>query len=223
MRSAFLSLFLESLKVLLRNRSHASSMHKFLLFIVPIILVSCGNDAASSEGQVASLKSGTSQQQAESSKTSREANQEISFEDAQLNMAACMRSEYPSWPDPDPSTPSGYNPQDLAGLGIDLQGSEFQEVLDSCRTKELQGVVGQRQGLSVEEQAEAEDGILDLFACVREVPGFEELPDLSFSGNGRAAMRSIFADGSFDLTEFQIEAQRCIEAGRGSLAGRAQR
>lgn len=198
-------------------------MHKFLLFIVPIILVSCGNDAANSEGQVVSLKSGTSQQQAENSETSREANQEISFEDAQLNMAACIRSQYPSWPDPDPSTPSGYNPQDLTGLDIDLQGSEFQEVLDSCRAKELQGVVGQQRGLSVEEQAEAEDGVLDLFACVREVPGFEELPDPNFSGNGLAAMRSIFADGSFDLMEFQIEAQRCIEAGRGSLAGRAQR
>ena len=197
-------------------------MRKFLLFIVPIILVSCGNDAASSEGQVASLKSGTSQQQAENSETSREANQEISFEDAQLNMAACIRSQYPSWPDPDPSIPSGYNPQDLTGLGIDLQGSEFQEVLGSCQATELQGVVGQRQGLSLEEQAEREEGILDLFACVREAPGFEELPDPSFSGNGLAAMRSIFASGSFDLMEFQIEAQRCIEAGRGSLIGRGQ-
>lgn len=198
-------------------------MPKFLLFIVPIILVACGNDAANGEGQVASLKSATSQQEAENSETPRQANQEVSFEDAQLNMAACMRSQYPSWPDPDPSTPSGYNPQDLTGLGIDLEGSEFQEVVDSCRAKELQGVVGQRQGLSVEERAEQEEGILDLFACVREVPGFEELPDPSFSGNGLAAMRRIFADGSFDLTEFQIEAQRCIEAGRGSLAGRAQR
>ena len=197
-------------------------MHKFLLFIVPIILVSCGNDVANSEGQVASLKSGTSQQEAENSETSREVNQEISFEDAQLNMAACIRGQYPSWPDPDPSIPSGYNPQDFTALGIDLQGSEFQEVLANCQAKELQGVVGQRQGLSLEEQAEQEEGILDLFACVREAPGFEELPDPSFSGNGLAAMRRIFGNGSFDLTEFQIEAQRCSEAGRGSLADRAQ-
>jgi len=215
--------FLQDLKVLLRNDSHGCFMHKFLLFIVPIILVSCGNNAANSEGQVASLKSGTSQPEAENSETSRQTNQEISFEDAQLNMAACMRSQYPSWPDPDPSVPSGYNPQELTGLGIDLQGSEFREVVDSCQAKELQGFVGQRQGLSLEEQAEQEEGILDLFACVREVPGFEELPDPNFSSNGLAAMRRIFADGSFDLTEFQIEAQRCIESGQGSLAGGAQR
>jgi hypothetical protein len=78
-------------------------------------------------------------------------------------------------------------------------------------------VVRQQLGQSPEERAETEDGVLELFTCVRETPGFEDLPDPNFSQNGLRAMRSIFVEGGFDLTEFQLEAQKCIEEGRGTL------
>ena len=112
---------------------------------------------------------------------------------------------------------SGCRTETVIGEGLDISGTDFQEVLDSCRANELQGVVRQQLGQSPEERAETEDGVLELFTCVREKPGFEELPDPNFSQNGLRAMRSIFVDGGFDLTEFQLEAQKCIEEGRGTL------
>jgi hypothetical protein len=106
-------------------------------------------------------------------------------------------------------------------LGIDFEDEDFQALLDAC-AGELQGVVSQRLGSSPEEQAETEDGLLDLFACVRESPGFEDLPDPDFSNGagGFRALRNRFANGEFDPAAFQIAAQKCSENGRGALPRR---
>lgn len=195
-------------------------MRKCLLIVIATICVSCGGESASDAVSVASLTESITTGEVNDNATLALVEEEVSYEEAQLNMAACMRKEYSTWPDPDFSTPRGYSPSSLTELGIDLGGTDFQEVLDSCRANELQGVVGQQLGQSPEERAETEDGVLELFTCVREKPGFEELPDPNFSQNGLRAMRSIFVDGGFDLTEFQLEAQKCIEEGRGTLVQR---
>ncbi|NCG40774.1 MAG: hypothetical protein GWP30_07275 [Actinobacteria bacterium] len=192
-------------------------MRKYLLVVIVTICVSCGGESAGDAVSVASLTESVTAGEANDIATSALVEEEVSYEEAQLNMAACMRKEYSTWPDPDFSTATGYSPSSLADLGLDISGTDFQEVLDSCRANELQGVVGQQLGQSPEERAETEDGVLELFTCVRETPGFEDLPDPNFSQNGLRAMRSIFVEGGFDLTEFQLEAQKCIEEGRGTL------
>ncbi|HAN06866.1 MAG TPA: hypothetical protein DCP89_00065 [Acidimicrobiaceae bacterium] len=192
-------------------------MRKYLLVVIVTICVSCGGESAGDAVSVASLTESVTAGEANDIATSALVEEEVSYEEAQLNMAACMRKEYSTWPDPDFSTATGYSPSSLADLGLDISGTDFQEVLDSCRANELQGVVRQQLGQSPEERAETEDGVLELFTCVRETPGFEDLPDPNFSQNGLRAMRSIFVEGGFDLTEFQLEAQKCIEEGRGTL------
>jgi|TARA_B110000263_G_scaffold249774_1_gene268460 hypothetical protein len=192
-------------------------MRKCLLIVIATICVSCGGESAGDAVSVASLTESITTGEANDIATSALVEEEVSLEEAQLNMAACMRKEYATWPDPDFSIRSGYSPSSLAELGLDINGTDFQEVLASCSANELQGVVGQQLGQSPEERAETEDGVLELFTCVREKPGFEDLPDPNFSQNGLRAMRSIFADGGFDLTEFQLEAQKCIQEGRGTL------
>ena len=192
-------------------------MRKYLLVVIVTICVSCGGESAGDAVSVASLTESVTAGEANDIATSALVEEEVSYEEAQLNMAACMRKEYSTWPDPDFSTATGYSPSSLADLGLDISGTDFQEVLDSCRANELQGVVRQQLGQSPEERAETEDGVLELFTCVRETPGFEDLPDPNFSQNGLRAMRSIFVEGGFDLTEFQLEGQKCIEEGRGTL------
>ena len=192
-------------------------MRKYLLVVIVTICVSCGGESAGDAVSVASLTESVTAGEANDIATSALVEEEVSYEEAQLNMAECMRKEYSTWPDPDFSTATGYSPSSLADLGLDISGTDFQEVLDSCRANELQGVVRQQLGQSPEERAETEDGVLELFTCVRETPGFEDLPDPNFSQNGLRAMRSIFVEGGFDLTEFQLEAQKCIEEGRGTL------
>ncbi|MBV30854.1 MAG: hypothetical protein CL504_09485 [Actinobacteria bacterium] len=192
-------------------------MRKYLLVVIVTICVSCGGESAGDAVSVASLTESVTAGEANDIATSALVEEEVSYEEAQLNMAARMRKEYSTWPDPDFSTATGYSPSSLADLGLDISGTDFQEVLDSCRANELQGVVRQQLGQSPEERAETEDGVLELFTCVRETPGFEDLPDPNFSQNGLRAMRSIFVEGGFDLTEFQLEAQKCIEEGRGTL------
>ena len=192
-------------------------MRKYLLVVIVTICVSCGGESAGDAVSVASLTESVTAGEANDIATSALVEEEVSYEEAQLNMAACMRKEYSTWPDPDFSTATGYSPSSLADLGLDISGTDFQGVLDSCRENELQGVVRQQLGQSPEERAETEDGVLELFTCVRETPGFEDLPDPNFSQNGLRAMRSIFVEGGFDLTEFQLEAQKCIEEGRGTL------
>ncbi len=196
---------------------HGCHMRKYLLVVIVTICVSCGGESAGDAVSVASLTESVTAGEANDIATSALVEEEVSYEEAQLNMAACMRKEYSTWPDPDFSTATGYSPSSLADLGLDISGTDFQEVLDSCRANELQGVVRQQLGQSPEERAETEDGVLELFTCVRETPGFEDLPDPNFSQNGLRAMRSIFVEGGFDLTEFQLEAQKCIEEGRGTL------
>jgi hypothetical protein len=192
-------------------------MRKCLLIVIATICVSCGGESGGDAVSVASLTESVTAEEANDIATSALVEEEVSYEEAQLNMAACMRKEYSTWPDPDFSTPSRYSPSSLAQLGIDINGTDVQEVLDSCRANELQGAVGQLLGQSPEERAETEDGVLELFTCVREKPGFEDLPDPNFSQNGLRAMRNIFVDGGFDLAEFQLEAQKCNEDGRGTL------
>ena len=196
---------------------HGCHMRKCLLIVIVTICVSCGGESAGDAVSVASLTESVTTGEANDIATSAVVGEEVSYEEAQLNMAACIRKEYSTWPDPDFSTPSGYSPSSLTDLGLDISGTDFQEVLASCSANELQGVVGQQLGQSPEERAETEDGVLELFTCVREKPGFEDLPDPNFSQNGLCAMRSIFVEGGFDLTEFQLEAQKCIEEGRGTL------
>lgn len=204
----------------LRNRVQTSSMRKYLLFLLPIVIVSCGSGSADRDASIASLSGdvASAKEQTDKNETSSSIVGTVSIEDAQLNFAACMREEYPAWPDPDPSTGRGYEPGTFAELGIDLQGDDVQALVEVC-SGELRGVVSQRLGASPEERAETEDGLLDLFACVRESPGFEDLPDPEFSNGagGFGALRNRFANGEFDPAAFRIAAQKCSEDGRGAL------
>lgn len=198
-------------------------MRKCLLFLLPIVIVSCGSGSADGDASIASLSGDidSAEEQTDEDETSSSIVGTVSIEDAQLNFAACMREEYPAWPDPDSSTLRGYEPETFAELGIDVQGDDVQALIDVCAS-ELRGVVSQRLGSSPEEQAETEDGLLDLFACVRESPGFEDLPDPDFSNGagGFRALRNRFANREFDPEAFQIAAQKCSENGRGALPRR---
>ena len=193
-------------------------MRKYLLFLLPIVIVSCGSGSASDSGSVASLTENIASGEESDIAVPALVDEEVSIEDAQLNFAACMREEYPAWPDPDSSTRGGYEPGTFAELGIDVQGDDVQALIEVC-AGELRGVVSQRLGSSPEERAETEDGLLDLFACVRESPGFEDLPDPEFSNgaSGFGALRNRFANGEFDPAAFRIAAQKCSEDGRGAL------
>ena len=195
-------------------------MRKCLLFVLPVVIVSCGSASDDRGASIASLSGdvATAEEQTDEDETSSSTVGTVSIEDAQLNFAACMREEYPAWPDPNSSTLRGYEPGTFAELGIDVQGDDVQALIDVC-AGELRGVVSQRIGASPEQQAETEDGLLDLFACVRESPGFEDLPDPDFAGGiaGLRALRDRFASGEFDPVAFQIAAQKCSEDGRGAL------
>jgi hypothetical protein len=195
-------------------------MRKCLLFIFSVAIVSCGSGSADREATIASLSGdiASAEEQTDEDETSSSVVGTVSIEDAQLNMAACMREEYPAWPDPDPSGGRVFDPQTISELGIDFEGEDFRALLDVC-AGELRGVVSQRLGSSPEEQAELEDGLLDLFACVRESPGFEDLPDPNFSNGagGFRALRNRFANGEFDPAAFRLAAQKCSENGRGAL------
>ena len=195
-------------------------MRRYLLFLLSIVIVSCGSASTDRDASIASLSGNvaSAEEQTDEDETSSSAVGTVSIEDAQLNMAACMREEYPAWPDPDPSGRRAFDPQTLSELGIDFEDEDFQALLDAC-TSELRGVVSQRLDSSPEEQAELEDGLLDLFACVRESPGFEDLPDPNFSNGagGFGALRNRFANGEFDPAAFRLAAQKCSENGRGAL------
>jgi len=195
-------------------------MRRYLLFLLPIVIVSCGSASTDRDASIASLSGNvaSAEEQTDEDETSSSAVGTVSIEDAQLNMAACMREEYPAWPDPDLSGGRAFDPQTISELGIDFEDEDFQTLLDAC-TGELRGVVSQRLGSSPEEQAELEDGLLDLFACVRESPGFEDLPDPNFSNGagGFGALRNRFANGEFDPAAFRLAAQKCAEDGRGAL------
>ncbi len=134
--------------------------------------------------------------------------EEMTIEEAQLEFAACMRETYPQWPDPSPEGGFGGRAA-LEELGIDPQDGAFADVLDQCRSV-LQGVVGVT-ALSPEEQAERQDTVLAVFACVREQPGFENVPDPNFeAGAGRGfGMRELFQSGEIDPQAFASAIQQC--------------
>ena len=169
----------------------------------------------SGTGQIATLAetaaSGASSSDGESrTATTAEAaaSEEMTIEEARLGFAACMRETYPQWPDPSPE--GGFGGREaLEELGIDPQDGEFPDVLDECRSV-LQGVVGVT-ALSPEEQAERQDTVLAVFACVREQPGFEGVPDPNFdAGAGRGfGMRELFGSGEIDPQTFASAIQQC--------------
>ncbi|MCP3939824.1 MAG: hypothetical protein GY708_31160 [Actinomycetia bacterium] len=136
--------------------------------------------------------------------------EERTIEDAQLEFAVCIReSGYPEWPDPDPNAEGGaFRGQDLEALGIDFDDQEFREALDSCRSV-FEGVAGGREDLDPEQQAEREDQALALFACIRQNPGWEDIPDPDFSSQGGGGLRELFINGDLDVDEFRTLAQEC--------------
>ena len=145
--------------------------------------------------------------------------EEMTIEEAQLTFAACMRETYPQWPDPSPD--GGFGGREaLEELGIDPQDGDFPDVLDECRSV-LQGVVGVT-ALTPEEQAERQDTVLAVFACVREQPGFSDVPDPNFdAGAGRGfGMRELFQSGQIDPQAFASAIQQCAtEQGLESQPG----
>jgi hypothetical protein len=152
----------------------------------------------------------------------------LSFEDASLEFAACMRDEYPEWPDPDPEAGRRLiNPEALDGLGIDFADEDFRAIIQECQG-EFQGAGPGGQDRTAEEQAELEDNLLALFACLRENPGYEDIPDPDFSGGEQGfGLRELFTSGEIDPQEFRTLMQDCqselgIEGGGGGLGGRAR-
>ncbi len=145
------------------------------------------------------------------STTSTEPDAEVDLEEALLAFAACMRETYPNWPDPDLSDGVGrfFDPQALQDAGVDLTGDGFREARQTCEEENLQGVAGQTPERTPEEQAELEDNLLALFACARETPGFEDLPDPDVSGGQGFGLRELFQDGRFDPVEFRDVMQAC--------------
>ena len=153
------------------------------------------------------------------------AEEERTIEDAQLDFAQCVRETgFPDFPDPaaDAQGGRGFDPAQLQELGIDVQDEDFRAALDECRT-EFDGVAGGRQDLDPEQQAELQDQALALFACVRENPGWEDLPDIEI-GAGPGALRDLFTSGELDVEEFRTLSQECqtelgIEGGIGGAPG----
>lgn len=146
------------------------------------------------------------------------------FDDAQLDFAQCLRdSGFTDWPDPDPSTAGGrggFGNVDLTALGIDRDDADFQAATEECRSS-FDGVTGGRGELDPEQQAEAQDRLIELFACIRENPGFEDLPDIDLGGGG---LRELITSGDIDIEEFRELSQACqtelgIEGGLGGGPG----
>ncbi|HCB37359.1 MAG TPA: hypothetical protein DEP66_03955 [Acidimicrobiaceae bacterium] len=192
-----------------------------------------GESAGETAGQIASLEgssadgagsAGRAEVDALAAVTTTQPVEEITFEEAQLNFAACMRLEYPDWPDPDPDE-GGFGRQAVEASGIDFRSDEFRQAVDGCRV-ELEGLAGVGGDLTPEEEAERDDRLLALFACVRETPGFENLPDVDLSGNGSGFdLRALFGSGEFDPQTFRQRMQDCqaelgVEGAERGFGGR---
>lgn len=148
--------------------------------------------------------------------------EDMTIEDAELAFAACMRETYPEWPDPRPD--GGFGGREaIEALGIDPRDDGFVEALDGCRSA-LQGAVG-GNSLTPEEQAEQQDQVLALFACVREQPGFEDLPDPDFSqGAGRGfGLIQLFQSGAINPEEFRAAIEQCAASLGVELRGGPRR
>jgi hypothetical protein len=197
-----------------------------------VTLTSCGGDASgtTTEDKVASLATTTGSTQVDTETPtgtpSDEAPVADTFEDAQLLFSQCMRDGgFEDFPDPTPGATGGRGQfADLADAGIDFRDEEVRHAMQECSSV-FEGVVGQREGLSPEEQAEREDTQLALFECARR-NGFPDLPDPDF-GNGQStggAFRSL-ADSGIDLRELRDVLGACstelgLEQGAGPGGGR---
>ena len=138
---------------------------------------------------------------------------ELTFEEAQLEFAACMRETIPDWPDPDPDAQGGrlgFGPEALQELGIDPGSDDFRVALESCQ-ENLRGVVGGGPERTAEEQAEIEDQLLSLLACVRGIPGFEDIPDPDFDGGAGFGLRQLVEAGDLDGEQLRAAMQQCQE------------
>ncbi|MDG2114414.1 MAG: hypothetical protein P8N02_17595 [Actinomycetota bacterium] len=201
------------------------------LFVLALFAAACSgsDDGADSESQIATLDDGggASGDDALAATTTTLPEEEVTFEEALLSFAVCMRETYPEWPDPDPDAPDGrrFDREVLQDLGIDFQDQGFRDLLQQCQGDNFQGVAGTADDLSPEEQAELEDNLLALFACVREEPGYEDIPDPDFSGGeGGFGLRELFESNDIDPQEFRTVMQDCqtslgIEGGGGLRGG----
>lgn len=201
--------------------------------LVSLLAAACSSSGGGdSGGQLATLDGGgASGDDALAATTTEAPTEALTFEEAQLDFSACMRETYPEWPDPEPDAQGGrggFDPAVLEELGLDFRDEGFRTVLDACRDESFEGVAGVGQERSAEEQAELEDDLLALFACVRENPGYESLPDPDFTTGegGGFGLRELFTEGDMDPQEFRGLLQECqtelgIEGGgRGPGGGR---
>ena len=207
---------------------------RLLLSLLPFVVfaAACSDsgDGSDPETQIVTLgeAAGASGDDALAATTTTAVEDEKTFEEAQLDFAACIRETYPAWPDPDPDAQGfGFNREVLEEIGVDFQDQEFRDLLQACQGTSFEGTAGQGQDRTAEEQAELEDNLLALFACMREVPGYEDIPDPDF-GNGQQGfgLRELFEGGGIDPQEFRTVMQDCstdlgIEGGPG--AGRGPR
>ena len=204
------------------------------LAAVTVLAAACSSsdDTSDTASQLATLDDagGATGSDALAATTTTVPDEEITFEEAQLDFARCMREVYPEWPDPDPDAQGGrlgFSPETLQELGLDFQDEGFRAEVSDCQGESFANVAGQGDDLSPEEQAEREDALLALFACARETPGYEDLPDPDFSNSGAGfGLRALFEDGDIDPQEFRSVMQDCqaslgIEGvgGRGGAPG----
>ena len=140
--------------------------------------------------------------------------EEVTFEDAALDFAFCMRdSGFPQWPDPEPGVRAvDLLRTDLEALDIDRNDPDFQEAVQECRGS-FEGVTAAQQDFTAEQQVAIEDAVLAIMACVRELPGYEEIPDPDFTAPGglRGAFAAIFQTGRYDLAETLEAIDSCRE------------
>jgi hypothetical protein len=186
-----------------------------------LLLAACGGSgsADASEGSQLTLVSldeeGSSEPDDAASESSAATvtDGELTFEEAQLSFAACMRDTYPEWPDPDVDAQGGrlgFSPDTLEELGVDADDDDFRDRMRECQDASFQGVARPDRGLTDEQRAELEDDLLALFACVRETPGYEEIPDPDFSGGAPGfGLRELFEEGGVDPGEFRDLMQEC--------------
>ncbi len=188
-----------------------------LLVAVALLVAACSGSSSSENEttQLATLSDdgvAASGDDALAATSTTEVDDEVDIEEAMLDFAACMRETYPDWPDPDPDQAGGrfFSPETLEAAGVDFRSEEFRDVRQACEGENLQGVAGAGQERTPEEQAELEDNLLALFVCVREVPGFEDLPDPDFGGDGQGfGIRQLFEGGELDPAEFRNAMQEC--------------
>lgn len=195
----------------------ASAARLTTLLVGILILAACGGggEDTADGADIATLETiAPDEQAADSEVTTADGDVdevEITFEDAQLAFSQCMRDNgFQEWPDPDPNADSGgagFGNVDLGSLGIDRGDEDFRSAIDLCR-ENFDGVAGGRQDLDPAQQAEAEDNILALFACVRANPGWENLPDPEFGGDG-FGLRELFQSGEFNPQELRPLLQEC--------------